>query len=393
MSYKNDNGRLWGWIRGKRGRRPLAWRRARPALEALENRLTPSVGGGWISSTQSGQSGDGLLGQYYNNSTLSGTPSFTRWDDRIDFSWTDSNAYPGGSSDPGFGSVGPSDWSAKWTGTLTANFSETYTFLINSAGNGVRLWVTPVGQQQGNPLIDDWTDHGQTTDTATMTLQAGQDYDVELDLSETYATWQQVQLQLVQPEYAPGGHRARHASRPEPRWGRRAVRQHGERRHRDSLVGPGEFEPDGPDRQQRLAGGGCRRFPRGRRCDHCGRGILSRPVHRNGDRDRPVAERRLVGQRNRFAQQHATSRSGLQSQHQYDHRHDGRPAKSDFRLLHDLHQHHAAIRTAPLDITAISEAGSTVTVSVTVGDGHYPESKGDHRRVSLVAPLNITGHL
>ena len=59
-----------------------------------------SVGGGWISGIQAGQSGEGILGQYYNNSTLSGTPSFTRWDNRIDFSWTDSYAYPGGSPGP-----------------------------------------------------------------------------------------------------------------------------------------------------------------------------------------------------------------------------------------------------------------------------------------------------
>ena len=148
-----------------------------------------------ITGTLSGQSGVGLLGQYYSNSTLSGTPSFTRWDDRVDFLWTDGNAFPGGSPAPGFASVGPNNWSAKWTGILTPNFSETYTFVINSAGNGVRLWVTPVGQQQGNPLINDWTYHGQTTDTATMALAVGQDYSVELDYSETSGSVQQVQLQ------------------------------------------------------------------------------------------------------------------------------------------------------------------------------------------------------
>ena len=152
-----------------------------------------------ITGTLNGQSGVGLLGQYYSNSTLSGTPTFTRWDDRADFVWTDGNAFPGGSADPAFASVGPNNWSAKWTGTLTPNFSETYTFVINSAGNGVRLWVTPVGQQQGNPLINDWTYHGQTTDTATMVLQAGQYYSVELDYSETSGSVQQVQLQWTSP--------------------------------------------------------------------------------------------------------------------------------------------------------------------------------------------------
>ena len=107
MSRHKNIDTLWGRIRGKRGCRPPVRRRARPSLEQLENRLVLSVGGGWISSTQSGQSGDGLLGQYYNNSTLSGTPSFTRWDNRIDFSWTDSNADPGGSSDPASHPLGP----------------------------------------------------------------------------------------------------------------------------------------------------------------------------------------------------------------------------------------------------------------------------------------------
>ncbi|MGP0070292.1 MAG: PA14 domain-containing protein [Isosphaeraceae bacterium] len=175
------------------------WCLASPSLEQLESRLTPSVGGGWISSIQSGQPGDGLFGQYYNDSTLSGATSFSRWDDQADFSWTDNSANPGGSPDPAFGSVGPNDWSARWTGTLTANFSETYTFHVNSAGNGVRLWVTPVGQTQGNPLINDWTYHGQTTDTATMTLQAGQDYAVELDYSQTSGSVQQIQLQWSSP--------------------------------------------------------------------------------------------------------------------------------------------------------------------------------------------------
>ncbi|MBV8607173.1 MAG: hypothetical protein JO034_06895 [Singulisphaera sp.] len=199
MSRRKNIRTLWGQIRGKQGDRRPAWRRAHPAVEELEYRLAPSVGGGWINSTLSGQSGDGILGQYYNNSALSGTPSFTRWDDRVDSFFPDSNAYPGGSPDPAFGSVGPSDWSAKWTGILTANFSETYTFWINSAGNGVRLWVTPVGQQRGNPIIDDWIYHGQTTDAATMTLQAGQDYAVELDFSQTFASDQQVRLQWSSP--------------------------------------------------------------------------------------------------------------------------------------------------------------------------------------------------
>ena len=178
---------------GQWGEKPL------PRIEELENRVVLSVGGGWISSTQFGQSGQGMLGQYYNNSSLSGTPSFTRWDNRVDFTWSQDNAYVSGSPDPNLGSVGPNNWSAQWTGIVQANFSETYTFVVNSAGNGVRLWVTPITQQQGSPIINEWTSHGQTTETATIKLQAGQDYAVELQLSETTATVQQVQLQWSSP--------------------------------------------------------------------------------------------------------------------------------------------------------------------------------------------------
>ena len=162
MRHHKAIARLFGRVRDKQGCPRPAARRARPFLERLENLIALSVGGGWINSTEFGQSGDGLLGQYFNNSTLSGTPSFTQWDNRVDSLWTAGNADPGGSTDPSFASVGPDNWSAEWTGVLTANFSETYTFQINSAGNGVRLWVAPLGQQ-GNPIINDWTNHGQVT--------------------------------------------------------------------------------------------------------------------------------------------------------------------------------------------------------------------------------------
>jgi hypothetical protein len=193
----DDRSGPWGRSR-KPGCRPPVGRRTHPALEVLEARLTPSSGG-WISSIQSGQTGDGLLGQYYNNPTLSGTPSFDRWDNLIDFSATGGNSYPGGAPGPGFSAVGPGGWSARWTGVLTTSVDEPYTFSINSSGDGVRLWVTPVGQQQGSPLIDDWTGHGQVNDTATVTLKAGQDYTVEMDATQASSISQQLGLQWSSP--------------------------------------------------------------------------------------------------------------------------------------------------------------------------------------------------
>jgi hypothetical protein len=179
--------------------RRMSKNKTRYSLEQLETRLALSIGGGWVSSTQSGQSGDGLLGQYYNNSAISGSPSFTRWDNRVDLLSPFSTTNVSGSPDPAYANVGSSGWSAHWTGTLTANFSESYTFRINSAGNGVRLWVTPLGQAQGMPLINNWASHGQTTDTGTMSLNAGQSYSVQMEYSHSAVGMQQIQLQWASP--------------------------------------------------------------------------------------------------------------------------------------------------------------------------------------------------
>src|SRR5688572_27913841 len=54
-------------------------RRPRLALLSLEGREVPAAGGGFT--------GGGLLGEYYANAHLAGTPSFTRRDVRIDFDW------------------------------------------------------------------------------------------------------------------------------------------------------------------------------------------------------------------------------------------------------------------------------------------------------------------
>jgi hypothetical protein len=62
---------LWGPGRSDRRRRSPGLRFSALGLDELEHRITPSAGGGWISSTQAGQSGVGLLGQYYDNEAMS----------------------------------------------------------------------------------------------------------------------------------------------------------------------------------------------------------------------------------------------------------------------------------------------------------------------------------
>lgn len=110
-------------------------------------------------------SGSGLTGRYYPNTSLSGTPALTRTDSNVDFMWYGQS--------PGSG-LGKTDWSAKWTGTLTAPVSGTYTFSLTS-DDGSRLLIN------NNQIIDNWRDQATTTRTGTVSLTAGQSVPVEVD--------------------------------------------------------------------------------------------------------------------------------------------------------------------------------------------------------------------
>jgi hypothetical protein len=70
------------------------------------------------------------------------------------------------------GSRGP--FSARWTGTVEARFSEEYTFHTYT-NDGVRLEV------DGKQIIDNWTDHSETEDRGAIALQAGRKYPVQLE--------------------------------------------------------------------------------------------------------------------------------------------------------------------------------------------------------------------
>jgi beta-glucosidase len=112
--------------------------------------------------------GAGLTAQYYNNMTLSGTPVLTRTDPNVNFDWG-----PNSPVSPGPG-VNATQWSVKWTGTITAPVTGSYTFSLTS-DDGSRLFVN------GTKIIDNWRDQGANTETGTVTLTAGQSVPVEID--------------------------------------------------------------------------------------------------------------------------------------------------------------------------------------------------------------------
>jgi len=120
--------------------------------------------GDTLSFTTIGESGIGLRGDYYSGENFD-TLELTRIDSQIDFPW-------GGN--PPDAALGGSNISVRWTGDFSAQFTETYTF-YTITDDGIRLWV------DGKLVIENWTHHGDTEDTGTIDLVAGQTYSILME--------------------------------------------------------------------------------------------------------------------------------------------------------------------------------------------------------------------
>ncbi|HKB04486.1 MAG TPA: PA14 domain-containing protein [Gemmataceae bacterium] len=162
---------LFRWLAGPRRTRTA--KRPRLALESLEGRETPAVGGGFTAG--------GIVGEYYDNPNLNGSPAFTRRDVRIDFDWQ--TAPPGGSSSPAYRRVGADHFSVRWTGQVVPRFSETYTFRT-ATDDGVRLWIKPAGEGGWVKLIDNWNPQAGDENTRRYAMNAGQAYDLKMEFYE-----------------------------------------------------------------------------------------------------------------------------------------------------------------------------------------------------------------
>ena len=118
---------------------------------------------------------NGLQAVYYNGISLSGTPLLTRVDTSINFELTYSKQPLVLSPAPG---IVPEDlFSVRWTGQIQPLYSETYTFYTLS-DDGIRLWVN------GVQLVDDWMNQGTTEKSGSITLVAGQKYDIVVEYYE-----------------------------------------------------------------------------------------------------------------------------------------------------------------------------------------------------------------
>ena len=113
----------------------------------------PQIG---VTQTQPVLSGTGLAAAYYTGKDFN-TLALLRTDATVDFDW--GNGAPDSR-------VGVDLFSARWTGTVRASTSESYTFYA-TGDDGIRLWVN------GQLLVDKWQDQGATEYSAGVPLQAG----------------------------------------------------------------------------------------------------------------------------------------------------------------------------------------------------------------------------
>jgi len=103
--------------------------------------------------------------EYFNNVDLGGTPAVARKDAKIAFDWKTGSPAAGVNADK---------FSVRWTGTFTVPQSGTY-LLVTKSDDGMRVFV------DGKRALNDWNEHGVTTVTESIRLQAGRTYAIRVE--------------------------------------------------------------------------------------------------------------------------------------------------------------------------------------------------------------------
>ncbi len=144
-------------------------------------------------NTAAAGNGVGLLGQYWTNTSAASftnngfatLPTLTRTDTVVNFNWSNGPA----------ASIGTSNYTVRWTGSVQAQYNESYTF-GTIADDGVRLWVN------GQLLVNDWNTHtSPATNSGTISLNAQQLYTVRLEYFQSTSN-AVAQLQWSSPSTA-----------------------------------------------------------------------------------------------------------------------------------------------------------------------------------------------
>lgn len=122
-----------------------------------------------LSCKMNGQQQAGLQGEYFNNITFSGDPTFIRNDKQLDFRWTLFSPDPE--------KLTCDFYSVRWTGKLKA--PESGSFKIGIDGNdGYRLYL------EGQLVLDNWTKRSRQVSLVEFTFEAGREYDLMIEFYE-----------------------------------------------------------------------------------------------------------------------------------------------------------------------------------------------------------------
>jgi uncharacterized repeat protein (TIGR03806 family) len=140
------------------------------AIAVAPGAVNSAVASASFANTAAVGNGIGLTGSYFTNHTsanpFTGSPVLIQTNATINFNWGTRGPDP---------SVGATNFTVRWTGSVQPQFNETYYF-YTTADDGVRLYIN------GQLLINDWVDKtSATTQSNSLALVAQQLYNIELD--------------------------------------------------------------------------------------------------------------------------------------------------------------------------------------------------------------------
>jgi beta-glucosidase len=107
----------------------------------------------------------GLTAEFFDNTTLSGSPVFSRIDSSVNFEWNNVSPAQG---------VPAQNFSIRWCGNLVPHVDGDYRLGADTDG-GSSLFLDE------KKIIDDWNPHGERTMTTLVHLQAGRAYPIRME--------------------------------------------------------------------------------------------------------------------------------------------------------------------------------------------------------------------
>lgn len=123
-----------------------------------------------LTCTNDGKELAGLKGEYFNNDSWKGTPTFVRVDNQLNFGWTLFSPDP---------EKLPYDcYSIRWTGKLTAPESGACRFGV-TGNDGYRVWLN------NELVLNEDTKTTHDTRLTTLNLEKGKTYDLRIEFRET----------------------------------------------------------------------------------------------------------------------------------------------------------------------------------------------------------------